>query len=288
MIGENHRIVDPHALAESLTHDTAGIAILEVRKEPADEGFRAGHVPGAQSVYWKDFAWSAPRRAFPSPETMAKRLSSLGIGNETPVVVYGDAVQFGVYVAWVIEMAGHRNVSVLDGGKDYWLNAGLPVSSRVSSPAPVPHAPGRSDRTSRIGRDELLNSLGDPDLCLVDVRSDQEYVGERVTPPTAEFDHGATRKGHIPGARHFFFKNFLEENSRFRDAVAIRQDLAAAEIDVDRSLVTYCRMGHRGAMSRYVLKHVVGVDDVRVYDGSWTEWGSLADVPIATGYSPGV
>lgn len=103
-----------------------------------------------------------------------------------------------------------------------------------------------------------------------------------------EFDHGATRKGHIPGARHFFFKNFLEENSRFRDAVAIRQDLAAAEIDVDRSLVTYCRMGHRGAMSRYVLKHVVGVDDVRVYDGSWTEWGSLADVPIATGYSPGV
>lgn len=280
------RIVDPHWFAEQV-HDTDAV-VLEVSRDPSDEGYRAGHLPGARHVHWKEFAWLPSRRQFSTPAVMSERLASLGIGTDTPLVVYGDVHQFGVYAAWVAELAGHRHVSVLDGAKDYWVAAGLPLTNELPDVAPALHHPGVADHSSRITRDELLGLLhSDGAVDLLDVRSAEEYTGERVSPPTTAFDHGATSYGHIPGARHFFFKRFLDDSGRFRDAVDIRADLESIGTDLSGPLVTYCRLGHRASMSRYVLTHVVGLAQVQAYDGSWTEWGSLVDVPVATGLEPG-
>ena len=216
-----------------------------------------------------------------TPEALAARLGQLGIGETTTIALMGAPLQFAVYAYWVMTMAGqeHRCV-VVDGGRKTWLAAGRPLTTDVITPAPKSIRPGSPDPTSRVGRAEVLAGLDGDGPVLVDMRSPEEYNGERVSPSWKPFDHGAERKGHIPGARHVFFDELLAESGTLLepDVLAARFDAVGATGGID--VVTYCRLSHRGSSAWFILTRILGRKKVRVYDGSWTEWGSIVGYPI--------
>lgn len=202
-------VMDPHDLADRLA-SVRDVVILDVSRDEDDAGYRRRHIPGARFVHWKGLTWLAPQREFPGPSVMSSRLGCLGITDNTTVVISGDPTQFGVYVAWVLKMCGHSRVQVLDGGNQYWLAAGLPLTEETPAPSTAEHQTGASESSMRIRRDELLALLGSPGTTIIDFRTREEYIGERVTGPNAVVDDGAQAKGHIPGARHLFFRKLLE------------------------------------------------------------------------------
>ncbi len=274
-------IVSPQWLEER--RGDPGITLLEVsRYELTNAGYREAHIPGAHFVYWKDFCWDETDREFPDSAEMARRLGALGVGDDTTLVLIGDTIQFATYPYWVLTMAGQATgVYVLDGGRQTWEAEGRPMTAVVPPPpAPVERSVGIEDASSRIGRDAVRAGLGASGRRLVDMRSDEEYSGERVSPVTMEFDYGAERKGRIPGAVHLYYERLLAPDGTFKPPDAIAAEFAAEGVDLDGEIVTYCRLSHRASLGWLLLTRVVGCDNVRVYDGSWTEWGSTVGMPI--------
>lgn len=262
-----------------------GLAVLEVAFDPSDAAFRDAHVPGARWAHWKELCWHATDRRFAEPETLARRLGALGVGGGDELVLVGDPIQFATYAHWVLRMNG-RDSRVLDGGRARWLAGGFPVETGPAPPAePVEHPAGAADPSTAVGRDEVLDSLGGPVL-LLDLRSAEEYRGERVAPPTAPFDHGAERRGHIPGARHLAHERLLTADGTFLPPDELRAVLADAGVDDGSEVITYCRLGHRASLGWFVLSELLGHERVRVYDGSWTEWGSIVGVPVELDAAP--
>jgi len=149
-------------------------------------------------------------------------------------------------------------------------------------PVVEPHtvSPGPVDESSRIGRDEVLAGLNDPNRVLIDLRSGEEYSGERVAPLSAPFDHGAERRGHIPGARHLPIERLLRDDGTFKTPDELRTEFATLGVTDGKQVVTSCRLSHRASLGWFVLSRLLGRDHVRVYDGSWTEWGSIVGFPI--------
>lgn len=257
-----------------------GLAVLEVAFDPSDAAFRERHVPGSRWAWWKELLWHETDRRFPEPETMAARLARLGVHGDAELVLVGDPIQFATYAYWVLHMLGRR-ARVLDGGRARWLAGGFPVERGAPpSPAPAEHPPGRADFSASVGRDGVLAALAGDDVRIVDLRSPEEYRGERVAPPTAPFDHGAERRGHIPGARHLWFERLLAEDGTFRREAELREAFREVGVDDGAAVITYCRLSHRAALGWFVLHELLGHDDVRVYDGSWTEWGSMVGMPV--------
>jgi thiosulfate/3-mercaptopyruvate sulfurtransferase len=267
------RLDDPH------------VRIVEIQYEAGVDDYTAGHLPGAQFWYWKDATWHPRDRDFADPAQAAGWLGRHGIAEDTTLVLYSGRNQYATYTYWVLkEMCGHPDVRVLDGSRQRWIQEGRPLSTDIPEVTPVPYAPLRRlpVRTSRIGRDEVLAGLGRPDRLILDARTPEEYRGERVKPGTGP-DYGAERYGHIPGARHLFFREVLrEEDYTFRSPAELRDVFAAAGASPDqvREVVVYCRLSHRASMLWFAMTQLVGWDHVRVYDGSWTEWGSIVGFPV--------
>jgi thiosulfate/3-mercaptopyruvate sulfurtransferase len=260
-----------------------GFVLLEVSFYPPDKAawFR-GHIPGSRYVYWKDLCWHDTDRQFPEPAVMAQRLGRLGVDDDSTVVLIGDTIQFATYAYWVISMTGlEERAVVLDGGHRTWEEQGHPMTMDESLP-PEPRrlSVGVSDLTSRVGRDDVFAGLSDPGRTLVDLRSDEEYRGERVAPLTAPFDHGAERSGHIPGARHLYHERLLREDGTFRSRAEIEAEFASVGAGPDQEVVTYCRLSHRASLGWFALTRLGERDNVKVYDGSWTEWGSMVGMPV--------
>jgi thiosulfate/3-mercaptopyruvate sulfurtransferase len=256
-----------------------GLAVLEVAFEPSDAAFREAHVPGSRWAHWKQLLWHETDRRFPDAATMAGRLGALGIGGGDELVLVGDPIQFATYAHWVLHMLG-RESRVLDGGRARWLAGGFPVEpGPAAEPRPATHPAGDADLSSSVGRDEVLAALGG-DTVIVDLRSPEEYGGERVAPPTAPFDHGAERRGRIPGARHLWFERLLAEDGTFRPADELREEFREAGLRDGGDVIAYCRLGHRASLGWFVLRRLLGHERVRVYDGSWTEWGSIVGMPV--------
>jgi thiosulfate/3-mercaptopyruvate sulfurtransferase len=274
------RLVSGEWLARHL--DDADLRLVEVSSSPEDAEYRQGHIPGAVRWYWKDALWHATDREFPTPEGMASRLGRCGISPDTTIVVYGSPVQYGTYAFWVLTMAGHRNVRLLDGGRKRWIADGHPLSTDIPTYTPVDYPPAAANLSSRVGREDVRTKLGQQGRILLDVRSPEEYRGERVSPPPG-FDHGAERKGHIPGAVHLHFRDLLNDDDTFKAPEQIQQRLAQAHMrpDMAEEIVTYCRLSHRATLVWFALTYRLGYQRVRVYDGSWTEWGSIVGFPIA-------
>ncbi|OGL02691.1 MAG: hypothetical protein A3E31_17510 [Candidatus Rokubacteria bacterium RIFCSPHIGHO2_12_FULL_73_22] len=212
---------------------------------------------------------------------MGRRLGRLGVAPDTTVVLYGDPVQYGTYAFWVLTLCGHPDVRLLDGAKTRWVAEGRPLSTEVPAPTPVAYPPEPGDASSRVGRDDVRAGLGRPDRLLLDARAPEEYRGERVMPPPF-FDHGAERTGRIPGAVHLYFRELLNEDDTFKPADELRRVLAARGAMPDRpgEIVVYCRLSHRATLLWFAMHHLLGHDNVRVYDGSWTEWGSIVGFPV--------
>ena len=269
-------------LAEHL-HDPAVNVIAILSRRP-EEGGPAVAIEGAHAFHWKELLWDERQRQFVGADTLRRRLRAAGVEPERRLVLYGDHSQFAFYARWVLLRAGLSNVSVLDGGLRAWLAGGLPTTPLATVHTPLPpadgdlQAPARDTNDIRIGRDQLLRRLGDGHLQILDIRTPEEYAGLRVGPDGG--NHGAERGGHIPGALLLPFAELLDEHSRLRPVDELRALVAAKGIDGSRETAVYCRLSHRSTLAFFVLTELLGFERVRVYDGSWTEWGSLVGAPI--------
>lgn len=259
-----------------------GLRIIEVCSLKDDKVYREGHIPGAAWVYWKSACWHETDREFISPEAMARMFGGMGIGPDTTVVLIGDPVQFGTYAFWAFTMAGHRHLRVLDGARRKWLAEARPLAREVPRFAVVAYPAPAGTSSMRVGRDNVRDNLEKPGRLLLDVRSPEEYEGKRVADYSFAFDHGAERAGRIPGAVHLYFKQFLNPDDSFKPADEIRTVMAATGIKPEKfeEIVCYCRLSHRATLAWIALTHVLGLHNVKIYDGSWTEWGSIVGFPI--------
>jgi thiosulfate/3-mercaptopyruvate sulfurtransferase len=258
------------------------IRVLEICNVNEPASYCDGHVPGAAWLFWKTACWHESDRELVSPEAMAKLFGKLGIGPDTTVVLYGEPVQYGTYAYWAFTMAGHKKLKVLDGGRKKWLAEKRPLSRTVPSVAPVDYPVPTPDASMRVGRDEVKAHLKHGHRLLLDVRSPEEYAGKRVAEYTAAFDHGAERTGRIPGARHFYFREVLNDDDSFKTPDEIRKALAAGGVAPEKfeDVVCYCRLSHRATLVWVALAGILGHDNIKIYDGSWTEWGSIVGFPV--------
>jgi thiosulfate/3-mercaptopyruvate sulfurtransferase len=274
------RLVSTEWLHDNLADPT--IRILEVGSTD-DRDYRLGHAPGAVWAFWQELCWDDTDRQLATYAQMATRLGELGIGNDHTLVLMADEAQYATYAYWTMAMAGVTQVRILDGSRTAWVTEGRPLTVDVPRPQPVRRKAGVADQSIRIGRDDLLEHLEKPGRIIVDARSPEEYRGERVM-PLPKFDHGAQRKGRIPGAVHLYYGKLLNDDDTFRGPRHIAATLESIGIDSDGEveIVTYCRLSHRATLVWFALTEILGRPRVRVYDGSWTEWGSMVGMPIET------
>jgi len=276
------RLVSTEWLQEHLA--TPGLAIVE-----SDEDvllFETGHIPGAVKIDWHTDLNDPVERDFIGSEAFAAMLGSKGITRDTTIVVYGDKSNWwAAYALWVFTLFGHEDVRLLDGGRDKWIAEGREVTTAPPAVVPVdyPVVP-RNDSPIRAFKDDVLAHFGNP---LIDVRSPEEYTGERTHMP-AYPEEGALRAGHIPSAVSVPWARAAAPDATFKT----REELDAlyrgeAGLTDDDNVIAYCRIGERSSHTWFVLTHLLGLRGVRNYDGSWTEWGNAIRVPIALGAEPG-
>ena len=241
--------------------------------------YEQSHIPGAVGWDWTSQLADGIRRDIASREEFSKLLSESGIGPDTTVVLYGDNNNwFAAWAYWQLKLYGHRDVRILDGGRKFWLDNGLPLSTDIPSYEPTGYELQEPDFSLRAFRDDILPRLGDPELALVDVRSPAEYNGEIIAPPG--MSETAQRAGRIPGAASIPWAQTVREDGTFKPADELRALYEAKGVTPDKDVIAYCRIGERSSHSWFVLHELLGYERVRNYDGSWTEYGSLIGVPI--------
>jgi len=256
------------------------VRIVESNEDPLL--YASGHVPGAVQVDWTTDLNDQVRRDYLSREAFDALASRIGITPDTTVVFYGDKSNWwACYAFWVFQLFGHAAAAVMDGGRLKWEREGKPMTRDVRAcPPTVYRAAERHDRPHRAFRDDVLAHIRAKGQ-LVDVRSPQEYSGERLHMPDYP-NEGALRGGHIPGARSVPWARAVNpEDGTFKTAAELR-DLYVGEQGLAPSepTIAYCRIGERSSHTWFALKYLLGFPDIRNYDGSWTEWGNLVGVPI--------
>jgi thiosulfate/3-mercaptopyruvate sulfurtransferase len=244
--------------------------------------YSSGHIPGAVQIDWTADLNDPIRRDYIGREAFAALLSRIGITPDTTVVFYGDKSNWwACYAFWVFKLFDHTSTRIMDGGRLKWEKEGRPMTKEVPScPRTSYQPPNRNDGPIRAFRNDVLVHLASR-RPLVDVRSPEEFSGDRLHMPGYP-NEGALRGGHIPGARNVPWSRAVNaEDGTFKGAEQLRkiyqdeQGLKPAD-----DVIAYCRIGERSSHTWFVLKYLLGFDRVRNYDGSWTEWGNLVDVPI--------
>lgn len=248
--------------------------------------YETGHIPTAVKIDWHTDLNDPVERDYIDGEAFAKLLGSKGISRDTTVVIYGDKNNWwAAYALWVFTLFGHEDVRLLDGGRAKWEADGRAYTTDPESAIPVDYpVVERDDTTIRAYKDDVLAHLGNP---LIDVRSPEEFSGERTTAP-AYPEEGSLRAGHIPSAVNIPWGKAAAEDGTFRPLAeldALYRGEAGLQDGDD--IVAYCRIGERSSHTWFVLTYLLGFDRVRNYDGSWTEWGSAVRVPIVKGSDPG-
>ncbi|HEX5672431.1 MAG TPA: sulfurtransferase [Acidimicrobiia bacterium] len=243
--------------------------------------YDTGHIPGAVKIDWVADLNDPLVRDYLDPEAFANLLSSKGIGPDSTVVFYGDNFNWwAAYALWVFSLFGHGDTRLLDGGRAKWIAEGRPVTTDVAPRPPTEYpVPDRDDRKIRAFMADVLahTSGGRP---LIDVRSPEEYRGERMHMPDYP-NEGALRGGHVPGAKNVPWKKAANDDNTFKSADELRA-LYEKEVGLSPSddVIAYCRIGERSSHTWFVLTHLLGYEKVRNYDGSWTEYGNAVKVPI--------
>ena len=249
--------------------------------------YETGHIPGAVKVDWHTELNDPVTRDYVDGEGFAALMSAKGISREDTIVVYGDKSNWwAAYALWVFTLFGHEDVRLMDGGRAKWQAEGREMTTEKPKPAPTEYpVVERDDSVIRAFLPEVRDSLGE--LPLIDVRSPEEYTGERTHMP-AYPEEGALRGGHIPGAKSMPWGKAANEDGTFKSAAELKE-LYTEQAGLGQSdeVIAYCRIGERSSHTWFVLKHLLGYENVRNYDGSWTEWGNVVGVPIVTGAEPG-
>jgi thiosulfate/3-mercaptopyruvate sulfurtransferase len=276
------RLVSTEWLAENL--GAPGLVVVE-----SDEDvllYETGHIEGAVKIDWHTDLNDPVERDYLDGAGFAALLGGRGISRDDTIVIYGDKNNWwAAYALWVFTLFGHEDVRLLDGGRAKWEAEGraytteVPVRQSVEYPVVE-----RDDAGIRAFKDDVLAHLGNP---LIDVRSPEEYVGDRTTAP-AYPEEGTLRAGHIPTAQNVPWAKAVAENGAFKsrsELDAIYRD--GAGLNDGDNVIAYCRIGERSSHTWFALNYLLGFEGVRNYDGSWTEWGSAVRVPIVKGAEPG-
>jgi len=268
-------LVETDWVAEHLDDDE--IRIVEVDENPAL--YTEAHIPGAIGFDWKADLQDQVKRDFLGPEDFGKLMGSRGISNDHTVVLYGDRNNwFAAYTYWYFRYYGHDKVKLVNGPREKWISEGRDTNTDVPSYPETKFKVKKGDDKIRAYREEVTEL--DSKTHLVDVRSPQEYSGELIAMAGYE-QEGAQRAGHIPGAASVPWAQAVQEDGTFKSADDLRELYESkGVIDGDDPIISYCRIGERSAHTWFVLAELLGHDDVKNYDGSWTEWGNLVNVPI--------
>lgn len=249
--------------------------------------YEVGHIPGAVKIDWHTDLNDPVLRDYVSDEAFAALLARKGISRDTTVIIYGDKSNWWAsYALWVFKLFGHPDVRLLDGGRDKWIAEGRELTRDKTTVVPGNYPViKRNDSTLRAFRDDVLKHFGNP---LIDVRSTEEYSGERISMP-AYPEEGALRGGHIPTAASVPWGKAVSEDGTYKNRADLEKlYLDGAGLKTGDNVIAYCRIGERSSHTWFALNYLLGFENVRNYDGSWTEWGSLVGVPIAKGSEPGL
>jgi thiosulfate/3-mercaptopyruvate sulfurtransferase len=241
--------------------------------------YEQSHLPGAVGWNWTSQLADGIRRDIAGRDDFSALLSAGGIGPDTTIVLYGDNNNwFAAWAYWQLKLYGHRDVRILDGGRKYWLDHGLALTTDVPTPTETGYQLPEADFALRAFRDDILPRLDDASLALVDVRSPAEFNGEIIAPPG--MTETAQRAGHIPGAASIPWAQTVRDERTFKAADELSALYEAKGVTPDKDVIAYCRIGERSSHTWFVLHELLGYRRVRNYDGSWTEWGSMVGVPI--------
>jgi thiosulfate/3-mercaptopyruvate sulfurtransferase len=262
--------------------DDPKVRFLEVDVDT--DAYESGHLPGATGINWKSQLNDPVRRDLASREDLQALLRAAGVDGDTTIVLYGDNNNwFAAWAYWQLRYQGLDNVRLLDGGRVKVEADGLPLTTDAPTHAPGSITlPAETREELRAYRQQVVDGLGDTDRSLVDVRSPEEFRGE-LSAPAHLPQEAAQRRGHIPGAVNVPWSQAVAPDGTFKPIEELRQLYGARGVDGAGEVIAYCRIGERSSHTWFVLHELLGYSDVRNYDGSWTEYGSLVGVPIESG-----
>jgi thiosulfate/3-mercaptopyruvate sulfurtransferase len=259
--------------------DTPGIVFVEVDEDTS--AYEGGHIAGAVRLDWKTELQDQVKRDFVDQQQFSKLLSDKGIGNDDTVVLYGGNNNwFAAYAYWYFKLYGHQDVKLLDGGRKKWELDSRPLTTEVKDRPATSYSAKAPNNDIRAFRDEVIAAIGEKNL--VDVRSPDEFSGKILAPAHLPQEQ-SQRAGHIPGAINVPWSKAANEDGTFKSDDDLAKLYAEAGLDGEKETIAYCRIGERSSHTWFVLQELLGHQNVKNYDGSWTEYGSLVGAPIELG-----
>ena len=265
-------------------HKDDNVRVLEVDEDVLL--YDTGHIPGSQKLDWLMDLWDDPEREFIKPDKLAALLESKGISDDTDIVLYGDKNNWwAAYAFWMLKYSGVKNVKLMNGGRVKWVQEDKPMTTDVPSYSKGSFTAGQRDPSMRAFRDEVvahIDKVKSGKGAMVDVRSPGEFSGEVTHMPDYP-QEGVLRGGHIPGASNIPWAQAANEDGTFKSADELKTLYEGKGVTPDKDVIAYCRIAERSSHSWFVLKYLLGYDNVKNYDGSWTEWGNSVGVPIEKG-----
>jgi thiosulfate/3-mercaptopyruvate sulfurtransferase len=263
--------------------ETPGVVFIEVDEDTT--AYDGGHIPGAIKLDWKKDLQDPVRRDFVNQEQFSQLLSERGVSNDDTVILYGGNNNwFAAYAYWYFKLYGHRDVKLLDGGRKKWELDARPYTKDLPQRARTSYQASAPDLSIRAFRDEVVQAIGQKNL--VDVRSPDEFAGRLLAPAHLPQEQ-SQRGGHIPTAINVPWSKAANEDGTFKSDDELAKIYGDAGLNGSKDTIAYCRIGERSSHTWFVLQELLGHQNVKNYDGSWTEYGSLIGVPIALGDEPG-
>lgn len=269
-------LVSTEWVAEHGSDDNVRLIEVDVDTSAYDQG----HIAGAVGWNWTSQLQDTLARDIISKSAMEELLGKSGIDNNTTVILYGDNNNwFAAWAFWQMRLYGNQNVKLMNGGRAKWESESRPLTTDPANIADKSYTASEADNSIRAFREEVLAAVGAGNISLVDVRAPAEFSGELLA-PAALPQEGAQRGGHIPGAANIPWATAVAENGSFKSADELQEIYGGKGIDGSSPTIAYCRIGERSSHTWFVLTQLLGQTNVRNYDGSWTEYGSIVRAPI--------